>query len=261
MIESAKASVSLRDVSFRYERSHRPALKNVTLEIPAGEITALLGPNGSGKSTLLHLLLGILSPSSGSILLGGKSQAALTRRESSRLVGLVPQDESVVFDLVVFEYVLLGRAPHLGLLNMPGPWDHQVARETLAATGMLQLQQRPIPSLSGGERQLATIARALAQQSKILLLDEPTSHLDLRNQRQVLNLMRALRDTGVTVIFTTHDPNAAAIAADFVVLLRDGEPISSGPMEEVLTEANLSATYDVPVDVANIRGKPVIMVK
>jgi iron complex transport system ATP-binding protein len=253
------AAIALHGVSFRYGPSEPLALNRVSLEIPAGAITAILGPNGSGKSTLLHLLLGLLVPGEGRILLLGRSYDAYKRREASRILGLVPQDEHVAFELSVLEYVLLGRAPYLDLLEMPRSDDRRLAREALAAAGIARLERRAVPSLSGGERQLATVARALAQEPTILLLDEPTSHLDLANARRILKVLRSLKEAGKTIVLTTHDPNAAAAVADHVILLRAGEALSSGPTAVALTSAHLSSTYGVEVEVLQIRGRPLVM--
>jgi iron complex transport system ATP-binding protein len=252
-------AVALRKVSFRYGPSDPWALDEVCAEIPAKSITALLGPNGSGKSTLLHLVLGLLNPSKGAIQLLGRNQYEYTRREASRILGLVPQDEHVAFDLSVLEYVLLGRAPYLNLLEKPRRDDRLIARKALVTAGIASLEERSVPSLSGGERQLATIARALAQQPVILLLDEPTSHLDLANARRALNVLRSLKQSGKTVVLTTHDPNAAASIADHVILLRSGKVLCSGPAADALTSEHLSSTYGVEVEVLQVRGRPWVL--
>jgi iron complex transport system ATP-binding protein len=246
------AAIAVQQVSFRYGPSCPLVLDDVSVDIPSGAITALLGPNGSGKSTLLHLLLGLLAPGSGQIRLMGRPQNEYRRREASRILGLVPQDEHVAFDLSVLEYVLLGRAPYLDLLEKPCQEDRHTA-------GIASLEWRSVPSLSGGERQLATVARALAQQPSVLLLDEPTSHLDLANARRILHVLRSLKDAGKTIVLTTHDPNAASAIADYVILLREGKVLSSGPTVDVLTAMHLSATYGVEVDVLEFQGRPLVL--
>lgn len=251
--------ISLAGLRFSYDRAAPVVLHDLSLDIPPNTVTAILGPNGSGKTTLLHILLGRLSPQQGTISLAGQPQRAYSRQALSRLIGLVPQDEYIPFDFSLLEYVLLGRAPYLGLLEMPGEADRQAAVEALATTGLTALQQRTVPSLSGGERQLAWLARALAQKPRILLLDEPTSHLDLSNRGRVLQVLRALTREGVTVVFTTHDPNAAAEVADYVVLLRAGQTLAAGPTAQALTAANLSQTYDAPVSVIEAHGRLVVV--
>jgi iron complex transport system ATP-binding protein len=177
----------------------------------------------------------------------------------SRLLGLVPQDEHVAFELSVLEYVLLGRAPYLDLLDRPSSNDRLLSHESLVTAGIEALGGRPVPSLSGGEHQLATVARALAQQTTILLLDEPTSHLDLANARRILHVLRSLKEAGKTIVLTTHDPNAAAAIEDYVILLRAGKVLSAGPASVVLTAGNLSATYGVDVEVFEIKGRPWVL--
>jgi len=257
---NATPAISLDGLSFGYGPAAPDALRDVSLEIPARAVTAILGPNGSGKTTLLHLLLGLLTPQSGRVMLGDRLHGEYTRRELSRLLGLVPQSEHVPFDLSVIEYVLLGRAPYLGLLELSQEHARQIARQALEAAGVAVLGERAVPSLSGGERQLATVARALAQEPRILLLDEPTSHLDLKNTRRVLRVLRTLCDAGRTVVFTTHDPNAAASLADHVVLLREGRVLAAGPTERVFNSQSLSETYDVEVEVVRLNGRLWVLV-
>jgi iron complex transport system ATP-binding protein len=252
-------AIALRDISFRYAPGAPLALDGVSVQVREGAITALLGPNGSGKSTLLHLLLGLLPAEVGEVWLMGQRHAAYTRRELSQLIGLVPQDEHVTFELSVLEYALLGRAPHLGLLELPQPSDRELAREALQTAGIATLAQRAVTSLSGGEKQLATVARALTQEPRILLLDEPTSHLDLANARRILGVLRALCEAGKTIVLTTHDPNAAASVAHEVILLRNGQVLAAGPTSQVLTSGYLSATYGVPVEVAMVHGRPLVL--
>ncbi len=251
--------VALSNLTYRYNGSRRPVLSNLSLDIPAGTTTAILGPNGSGKTTLLRLLVGILRPQDGEIRFAGQPQSSYSRREMSQLVGLVPQDEHIPFDFSILEYVLLGRAPYLGPLAMPAETDYQVVREVLHTTGLGSLQDRPLPKLSGGERQLAVVARALAQQPRILLMDEPAAHLDLSNQGRLLSIMRKLVAGGTTLILTTHDPNLAAAVADFSVLMRGGQILDAGPSGSILTNENLSATYCVPVQVYEIDGRRIIL--
>jgi len=253
-------AVEIREVTFRYERGATPALDGVSAAIPTGSISAILGPNGSGKSTLLHLLLGLLEAESGSVRVAGRPQSAYSRRELSQTMGLVPQDEPVTFELSVFEYALLGRAPYLNLLALPGQEDRAVAQEALERVGIASLAHRPVTSLSGGERQLATVARALTQSPDVLLLDEPTSHLDLANARRVLGVLRSLRSEGRTILWTTHDPNAATAIATDILLMRAGRVVAHGPVAEVMTSKLLTATYDVPVQVVDVEVRKMVMV-
>lgn len=255
--------ISLERVAFSYagpgRRAERGLFHDLSLEIPGGAVTVILGPNGCGKSTLLHIILGALAPGRGAVRLDGRPHQGYSRRDLGRLMGLVAQEETIPFNFSVLEYVLLGRAPHLHFLRTPGPADVAAARAALEAVGVAHLSLRPIQSLSGGERQLVLIARALAQQPRILLLDEPTSHLDLANKWRVLALLRELAAGGVAVVFTTHEPDIAAAIAEYAILLRAGEPLAAGPVAEVLTSTRLSATYGVAVEVAEVAGRRMIV--
>ena len=251
--------ISISGLRFSYGAPDPTVLENLSLEIPAGSITTVLGPNGTGKTTLLHLILGMLSPQAGSIQIDGRLQSKEARRHMSRLISLVPQGEYVAFDFSLLEYVLLGRAPYLGTLQLPSESDYEIALDALRSTGLLELRHRPVPNLSGGERQLAMVARALAQQTSILLLDEPTSHLDLGNKWRVLNLLCDLSRKGVTIVLTTHDPNIASAIADHVVFVRDGNVLASGAKTDVFTSENLTRTYGLCVEVLEVRGKPMVL--
>lgn len=236
----------LERIVFGYTKAE-PVLRDVSLSLTTGALTAILGPNGGGKTTLLHLLLGWLQPQAGALHLNDRPLSAFSHRERSRLIGLVPQSEHIPFEFTLLDYVLLGRAPHLGPLELPGAPDLAAARQAIQRVGLNELISRPLTHMSGGERQLATIARALTQQPAVLLLDEPTSHLDLANRRRVRDVLRQLVSDGITVICTTHDPALAAGMADAIVLMRAGEVVAAGPTETTLTSEKLSATYGLPV--------------
>ncbi len=251
--------ISLGGLHFSYNGTQHPVLQDLSLEIPKAAVTAILGPNGSGKTTLLSILLGMLSPQEGTILINGRRREEYSRAAMSQFMGLVPQDEYFPFGFSVWEYVLLGRAPYLGLLERPGEADRIAATDALSKTGLAALRDRLVPSLSGGERQLATVARALAQKPRILLLDEPTSHLDLSNKRHVLRLIRTLAEDGVTIVITTHDPNAAASVADYIVLMRQGRTVAVGATDTTFNSENLSSTYGLPVEVMHVHERPVVL--
>ncbi len=256
---SAEMLVELADIHFRYPGQRREALQGVGLSLPTGTITALLGPNGAGKTSLLLVILGLLRPQRGQVHLAGRPGSSYTRPEMGRLIGLVPQSEHIPFAISVRDYVLLGRAPYLHPLELPGAADRQAAQEALAAVGAEHLAGRPINALSGGEQQLAMLSRALVQQPRLLLLDEPTAHLDLGNRAHILALMRGLRDRGLTIAFCTHDPQAAALCADRIVLLRGGRVLATGALQETLTGEVLTETYGVPVEVAEFQGHRIIV--
>jgi iron complex transport system ATP-binding protein len=234
-------------------------MEDVSLGIPRQSVVAILGPNGSGKTTLLHLILGLLKPARGEILFFGRPRSDITSFELRRQLGLVPQEERIPFDLSLLEYVLLGRAPHLNLLQLPGDTDRRIALHAIQTVGLSGLEARSVPSLSGGERQLASIARALAQGTDILFLDEPTSHLDLVNTKRILDVMVSLGRAGKTVVFTTHDPNAASIVADRVVLLREGRIMAAGRLKDVFSPENLTRTYGIDIKVMFIEERPFLI--
>ena len=196
---NGRGIISLSGIGFAYTPDRPDVLKNLSLEIPEGSRTAILGPNGGGKTTLLHVFLGLLPPREGVLRVAGKPPAAYARRELSRIIGLVPQNEHIPFDFSLLDYVLLGRAPYLGALEQPGKEDEEAARAALDTVGLAVHERHPVTALSGGERQLAMIARALAQAPRILLLDEPTSHLDLGNRQAVQQVLRKMAAAGVTV--------------------------------------------------------------
>lgn len=246
--------LTIDSLSYRYDPNQPIVVKEVSFSISPGTVTAILGPNGAGKSTLMNLLLGLQKPESGSIHLEDLPLNKYSRRELSQWMGLVPQSEYLPFEYSVLEFVLLGRAPYLGPLDLPGEKDVKIARDAITQVGVPHLENRPIPSLSGGELQLVLIARALAQQPRILLLDEPTSHLDLANRNAILRILNQLRRSGVTILFTTHDPEAASLVADHLVLMRASQVLYTGNMESTFTTEKLSQTYGTPVEVILLEG-------
>lgn len=251
--------ITLENVFFTYPKAGHLALKDLTMSVCRNMITALLGPNGSGKTTLMSLLLGWLKPQEGSISIDTLDPCCASRSMMSKVIGLVPQDEPFPLGLTVMQYVILGRAPYLGLLGRPGPKDWVSAQEAIITVGLEGFEDRTATSLSGGERQLATIARSIVQEPRIMLMDEPTAHLDLANKKRVMQTIVDLSDQDVTVMLSTHDPNVAAEIADQSVLLRDGRQMAIGTTYDVLTENNLSLTYNVPVAVVNVLGRPVVL--
>ena len=250
--------ISIDSLEFSYDPRQKNVLNAVSFDIEPGTISTILGPNGAGKTTLIHLMLGLQKPASGSILLNGRPIEEYTRRELSQWIGLVPQSEHIPFDFSVLEYVLLGRAPYLGPLDLPSEADVEIARQTLVQTGIVELESRPIPELSGGELQLVMIARALAQQPKVLLLDEPTSHLDLSNRNKTLRILNRLRQNGTTILFTTHDPEAASLVADNLVLMKSGNVLFTGGMDDTFTSPKLSETYGTEIEVIRFDGLLVV---
>ena len=240
--------LELRCVDFAWPGG-RGVLDQLSLTVDQGSMAAILGPNGAGKTTLLDVCLGWKKPQAGGVFLQERPLSSFGRGERGRLMSLVPQHENVRFDFSVTEYVLLGRAPHLRPLAAPGKRDLAIAMEALEVTGIVHLALRSIARLSGGEYQLMLIARSLAQEPSLLLLDEPASQLDPANQLRVVRMLRTLASRGISVLYTSHNPQTAAVAADTIHLLSDGRLRFSGPPQEVLTEGNLLEVYGVPLHV------------
>ncbi|MCJ7715806.1 MAG: ABC transporter ATP-binding protein [Anaerolineales bacterium] len=251
--------LSLENIHFRYYPDDPNVLSNLSLDIPAGKVTAILGPNGTGKTTLLHIMLGLLKPINGTVKVSGKSHKEYSRREMSQMIGLVPQFENIPFNFTVFEYVLLGRSPYLKPLQLPGAEDVRITEESLLAAGIEHLTNKPVNEISGGERQLVHISRVLTQQTRVLLLDEPTAHLDLENQNRILRLLKQMSSRGNTAVLTTHDPNAAIFAADYFVLMNRGKIIAQGNLDEVITAQNLSTIYRIPIRVEQTSGYTMVV--
>jgi iron complex transport system ATP-binding protein len=251
--------IHLSEISFTYREEKNTVLYDLTLDIERNSVTSILGPNGAGKTTLLHLILGWKRSPSGRILLRGEPISGYSRKAMGRIMGLVPQSEYISFEYSLLEYVLLGRAPHLGSLEMPSKKDFIIARESLETVGLAELAERPVTHLSGGERQLVMVARTLAQEPEIILLDEPTSHLDLANKIRLLGVLMELRDRGVTIIFTSHEPDMAASVSTHMALMRDGRIQYSGPVDEVLSGDHLSDVYGIPIKIEDCGDQKVII--
>jgi iron complex transport system ATP-binding protein len=250
-------SVEVQGVTFRYRTGK--GVEDVTFSAAPGDLLGIVGPNSAGKSTLLRLLSKVVIPERGRILIEGREIAALSRMALAQRVAVVPQEFHVAFPFRVAEVVLMGRYPH----GRSGGWgsarDHAVARAVMEATGILDLATRRMDELSGGERQLVSIARALCQEPAVLLLDEPTVHLDLRHERRVLEILLAHhRNRKGTTILVSHDLNLAAEHCDRLLLLARGRIAALGRPEEVMTTAHLESVYGCPVEVERhpVSGRP-----
>ncbi|MBN1311063.1 MAG: ATP-binding cassette domain-containing protein [Anaerolineae bacterium] len=241
-------SLAAKHVCFAY-LANRPVLRDVTLTVNPGEVLYVLGRNGSGKTTLLSCLAGILQPVSGQVLLNDKDVRQYSPAERARLIGLMPQVHIPAFAYTVREMVLMGRTPHLGLLGTLSRNDYAIADEALESIGLSDLHDRPYTEISGGERQLVLIARGLAQKANILLMDEPSAHLDLSNQHRVLEIVDQLTHQGLSFVISSHAPNNALIYAHHVLLLSHGHVLAYGTPAETLTEERLSAAYGMRAEV------------
>jgi iron complex transport system ATP-binding protein len=236
-----------RDLHFAY--NGRAVLRGASLTVRPGEVVSLLGSNGAGKTTLLRLLLGLSRPSTGTVCLNGKPLARYGRRELALHLAYVPQTHVTPFPYKVQEVAMLGRLPYTGLLRAPSRDDRRVVAETLERLGIAHLAERPYSQVSGGERQLTLIARALAQGARLLVMDEPVSGLDYGNQLRFLAHLRALAADGYSVVKATHHPEHALLAATRVALLCDGVVVRDGPAAEVVTPAAIRQLYGVEVSV------------
>ena len=244
--------LNVKDVRFSYEGVLQ-VLKGVSLSVDSGEVVTLLGPNGTGKTTLLKIIMGMIHPSSGEVRIFGEPITNYSRSQLAKLVGWVPQSEYIAFPYTVEEYILFGRTPHLGLMPVITSLDREVVDEIIEELGIPHLRRREVTKLSGGEAQLVRIGRALAQQPRLLILDEPTSHLDLRNSTKVLEIIHYLakkRELGV--LFTTHNPNEPVLAADRVYMLSEGRVVKEGTPQEVINPEIIKEVYGVEVLVHRI---------
>jgi len=235
-----------RDLTIGY--SDHVVGRGLDVALETGEVLALLGPNGGGKTTLLKTLLGLIKAKAGDIQLGGKPLGAYSIRERARIIAYVPQVHIGTFAFTVEAVVLMGRTAHGNLFSAPSARDRAVTQAVLERFGIARLASRPYTQISGGERQLVLLARALAQEPQFIVLDEPTASLDFGNQGKVMREIRALAQSGHGVLLTTHDPNHALRAADRAYLLREGARIAEGPVGEVLERAQLEALYGAPVE-------------
>ncbi len=239
-------------------------LTDVSLRLAPGDFVALAGPNGSGKSTLIRAMSRVLRPRRGRATFEGADLYELPARRSAQAIAVLPQESTLEFEFTCEEIVLMGRAPHLGRFETEGARDLAVVREAMERTSTWELRHRPVLELSGGERQRVLLARAFAQEPRVLLLDEPTSHLDLAFQVQILRLVRALRDEKKTAVLASlHDLNLASAYADRLVLLSGGRVAATGAPKDVLTEAVLRPVFGEGLSVRAHpdTGAPLVLVR
>ena len=251
--------LDVRDVSFRYAGAAREALAGVSLAVSAGEFVALLGPNGSGKTTLVRVALGLHAPRAGTAAVLGRPAGEWPRQALARVVGVVPQREDNLFPQRVRETVRLGRYPHLGAWTAERAEDRAAVERALERCDVAGLADRWLWALSGGEYQRVRIARALAQEPQLLVLDEPTASLDLRHEMELFELVRGLVDgQGLAAVLVTHDVNLAARFADRLVLLSDGVVRAAGSPAEVLRRDVAEAVFGWPLTISSVDARPQI---
>ncbi|MFU8826773.1 MAG: ATP-binding cassette domain-containing protein [Brevefilum sp.] len=240
--------IEAHHLSYAYE-AEKTVLHDVSVKLQASETLYILGPNGGGKTTLMHALAGLITPDKGQVLLAGQVLESYSAAERAQWVGLIPQLHTPAFAYSVQEMVMMGRAPHLGWLGSPSKEDESIVEEALEQVGLADLRNRPYTALSGGERQLVLVARGLAQKCRILLMDEPTAHLDLSNQHRVLEIINQLSRQGLAFIISSHSPNDALAYADNVLLLNGGWVTEYGPPKQTLTEPMISSVYGIKTEV------------
>lgn len=244
--------LELQHVSCGY--GTRTVVENISVSVSSGQVLCLLGPNGVGKTTLFKTILGFLKRQSGRVLLDGEDVALWSRKEFARTVGYVPQAHTPPFPFTVLDVVTMGRTAHLGPFASPGKNDVEIARDALSRLGVSYLEECVYTEISGGERQMVLIARALTQQPQILIMDEPTSNLDFGNQIHVLEQVNRLAQEGLCVIMTSHFPDHAFLCSAKVALLQRGSRLQVGTAEEVITENNLMSAYGVRVKIGTLLG-------
>jgi iron complex transport system ATP-binding protein len=238
--------LTLEGVSFSYGST--PLFRDLSFAVGSGEFIGLLGPNGCGKTSLLQLIAGVSRPERGRVLLQGKSLSEISRSEIARMVSVLPQETFVEFPFTALEVVLMGRSPYLKRFQWEGPRDLEIAQEAMRLTDCLEFAERDVRSLSGGERERVLLARALAQEPKILLLDEPTTHLDLKHQSEIFRLLRKLHvQQGLTLIVVLHDLNFAATACQRLLLLAGGRLQADGAPADVLKAGTIREVFGAVV--------------
>ena len=245
-------SIEVKNLSFSY--GDRPVLHDISFSVEKGEFLSILGPNGVGKSTLFRCMLGLLSGYTGDVLVDGINSRTFTVREAAKHIAYIPQSSNPIFNYSVFDIVLMGRTSRLGNFRSPSKADAEKCYWALEKIGISHLAERCFHRLSGGEQQLALIARALTQDAPILMLDEPTANLDFGNQLRVLEQARELAREGYTVIQTTHHPEQSYMFSDRILAIQNGRILTEGPPSQVLTPENMKALYRVDVDVVSLYG-------
>jgi len=251
--------LEVKGVYFKHKEQTIDVLKGISFKAEKGGLTTILGPNGSGKTTLFKCISGLWKYYKGEIKVDGVSIDKLSLKKRARLFSVVPQEHEPPFPYSVFDVVLMGRASYIEVFSSPSKKDYEKAEIALKTVGIEHLKNIPYTKISGGERQLTLIARAIAQEAPVMLLDEPTSHLDFKNQVNILKKIKEIAKMGgITVLMTLHDPNLAGLFSDKVVVINSGSKVAEGLPEDIITEDLIKRVYDIDVKKAEIDGKSII---
>ncbi|UJG41598.1 MAG: ABC transporter ATP-binding protein [Candidatus Heimdallarchaeum aukensis] len=238
------------NLSFSYDIEFE--LREIKIQVEKGGVVSLLGPNGSGKTTLLKCICTLLKPKKGCIFIDKKSIFEIGQRERAKIIGYVPQNHNPLFALSALDFVLLGRTPYTSMFSLPSEEDYSKAEEMLKLVNLYHMRDRSYTQISGGERQLLLIARALTQEPEVLILDEPTAHLDLKNQLKVMTIInKIVKERKICAIMSQHDPNLALRFSNFIVILAKGQIIGAGKPEVVINEANIAKAYGINARIIN----------
>jgi iron complex transport system ATP-binding protein len=250
--------VRINGLSFSYNDDF--SIEGVTISVNKGEVVSLLGPNGSGKTTLIKCVNALLMPNKGEIIVAGVDVKKYSRTDLARIIGYVPQSHEPSFPFTVHDVVLMGRVAHLDIFQQPSNSDYAKVAVAIQTVGLERLKDKPYTQISGGERQLTLIARALAQEPQVLILDEPTAHLDFKNQIQTLQIIRRLsRGRDIAVMLSLHDPNHALLFTDKTALLNSGRVVAFDVPDKVVNRENIARIYGIDVDVVSHGGHALIM--
>ncbi|MDK2906095.1 MAG: iron complex transport system ATP-binding protein [Petrotoga sp.] len=251
--------ISIKNISFSYD-TVRDTIKNISFNLNKGELIALLGPNGSGKTTILKCLNGTLKPKTGEIYIENHNIKNLSYKEIAKFISVVPQEHFAIFSYLVIDIVAMGITPYLSFGRMPTKKDYRTAYTKLEFFNIQHLAEKNYNQLSGGEKQLVLIARALMQNTDYLIMDEPTSHLDFKNQHLLMKELKKLSENGKSVITALHDPNLALRFCDRIIMVKNGEVIFSGENTKVMNPQNLQILYDAPVSMNKVEDVSIIYI-
>jgi iron complex transport system ATP-binding protein len=241
----------IENASFSYNREEK-IFEDINLEVNKSDVLCILGPNGTGKSTLIKCINGLLNLDSGDIFLNSANISEMARTDLAKMVGYIPQSHSSTFAFSVFDVILMGRAPHLNVTSVPGKKDFKIADKAMKSLGISYLKDKSYTEISGGEKQMVLLARVLTQEPELLLLDEPTSHLDFGNQIRTLDVINRLSKNGLSVVMTSHYPDHAFLSSNKVAIMKDRCIMDIGKPENVVTEENMKKAYGIDVKVIDV---------